>query len=82
MDCELGHFFSYTKLGHFTYTSVSGWKFIIASAFKFTLLCQPEAAGQKLAAPGRYFYYLLSKLARAKQAVTNKMGSLMGSAPE
>ena len=49
-------------------TSVSEWKFIIASAFKFKLLCQPEAAGcspdhnghepsgQKLAAPGGYFY--------------------------
>ena len=37
-------------LGHYilTSTSVSEWKFIIASAFKFTLLRQPEAAGQKL----------------------------------
>ena len=26
-------------------TSVSDWKFIIASAFEFTLLRQPEAAG-------------------------------------
>ena len=28
-----------------THTSVSEWKFIITSAFKFTLLRQPEAAG-------------------------------------
>ena len=27
------------------FTSVSEWKFIIASSFKFTLLRQPEAAG-------------------------------------
>ena len=50
-------------------TSVSEWKFIIASSFKFTLLRQPGAAGccpdqwsgqlpagRKLAAPGGYFY--------------------------
>ena len=36
-------------------TSVSEWKFIIASAFKFKLLRQP--AGQKLVAPGGYFYH-------------------------
>ena len=54
-------------------TSVLEWKYIIASAFKFELLRQPEAAGcspdhngqgsglqpagRKLAAPGGYFYY-------------------------
>ena len=35
-------------------TSVSEWKFTIASAFKFKLFRQP--AGQKLVAPGGYFY--------------------------
>ena len=37
-----------------------------------------KPAWRKLAAPGGYFYYLSSRLARANRAGTNKMGSVMG----
>ena len=62
-----------------TITSVSEWKFIIASAFKFVLLRQPEAAGCCPAiraitswaeTSGAWWIYLLSSIFRFSIAVS------------